>query len=524
VRAADGASLGVRNVLLRMSSRQEIQPAAVSPPADILDRPEAGAKVIRGGAIRASAYVMTILLTAATVPLMTRHLGVADFGRFVTASSVVMIVAGVTEFGLSGIGMREYALAAPGQRRALLANLLGLRTALTLAGLAMAALLMALAAYPRVVVAGMLVSGFGLLLLNIQQTYSISLTAQLDWGVASAFELVNAVVVAAGTVLLVLIGAQLFPFFFVSVASSAAALLAAMVYLRGRVSLLPRFQLAHWRDLVRDTLPYAAAATVGIFYPRVGLLVVSLISSAHQTGYYSTAFKVVEVIGGTSGLIASSAFPLFARAGRDDHDRLRYAVGKVGDTALIAGVYVSLSLVAAAPFVIEVLGGTAFAPAVPVLRLQALALLGGFLAATWSYTLLSLRMHGDLLRVTLVALLVSIALSAALVPGLGAEGASIASAVCEFVAAGGYLLALSRRHPHLRPSLETLPGVALAAAPAAAMLWLGLPSVAEWAIASAVYFVLLAITRTFPRELLDVLKRRAPGDSSPASPPPPPAN
>lgn len=478
------------------------------PPTDILDRPEAGAKVIRGGAIRGMAYGGTILLTAAVVPLMTRHLGVADFGRFVTASSVVMIVAGVTEFGLSGIGTREYALAAPGERRALLANLLGLRSVLTVAGLALAALLMELGDYPSVVVTGMLVSGAGLMLLNVQQTYSIALTAQLEWGMASFFELVNAAVVAAGTVLLVLIGAELFPFFLVSVVSSAAALLASVVYLRDRISLLPLFDLPEWRAMVRDALPFAAAATVGILYPRVGLILVSLISSADQTGYYSTAFKIVEVVGGTSGLIASSAFPLFARAGRDDHERLRYAVGKVGDTALIAGGYVTLSLVVAAPFVIEVIGGKSFGPAVPVLRLQAVALLGGFLAATWSYTLLSLRMHGALLRVTLAGLVASIALSAALVPSLGAEGASIASAVCEFVVAGGYLIALTRSHAKLRPSLALLPRAVLAAAAAVCALLLPLPSIAQWAIASVVYLGLLALLRAFPAELLHVLPRR----------------
>jgi O-antigen/teichoic acid export membrane protein len=482
---------------------------AAPPPTDILDRPEAGAKVIRGGAIRGVTYVATIVLTAAVVPLMTRHLGVADFGRFVVASSVVMIVAGVTEFGLSGIGTREYSLASPAERRLLLANLLGLRTALTLAGLALAALLMGLAGYPQVVVLGMLVSGAGLMLLNVQQTYSISLTAQLDWGAASVFELINSVVVAGGTALLVLIGAQLFPFFYVSVASSAAALLACAVYLRHRVGLLPRFEPTAWRRLVRDSLPFAAAATVAILYPRVGLIVVSLISNTHQTGYYSTAYKVVEVIGGTSGLIANSAFPVFARAGRDDHERLRYAVGKVGDTALIVGAYVTLSLFVAAPFVIAVIGGKAFAPAVPVLRLQAIALLGGFLAATWSYTLLSLRMHGALLRVTLAALVVSIALSAALVPGLGAEGASIASAVCEFVVAAGYMLALSRGHAHLRPSLAALPRVALATLAAGSVLLLPLPSIVLWAIASAIYLILVLLLRVIPAELVQVLLRRA---------------
>lgn len=490
-----------------MSPAPEIE--AVQPPnVDILDRPEAGAKVIRGGAIRGIVYAATILLTGAAVPLMTRHLGVADFGRFVTASAVVMIVAGVTEFGLSGIGTREYALASTSTRRELLANLLGLRTVLTLVGLAVAALLMAVAGYPRVVVIGMLVSGVGLVLLNVQQTYSIALTAQLDWGVASVFELINSIVVAAGTVLLVLIGAQLFAFFWVSVASSAAALLASAVYLRGRVSFLPLFDVSEWQKLVRDALPYAAAATVGILYPRVGLIVVSLLSSAEQTGYYSTAYKVVEVIGGTSGLIASSAFPVFARAGRDDHSRLRYALDKVGDTSLIVGTYVTLSLFVAAPFVIAVVGGKAYAPAVPVLRVQAVALLGGFMAATLSYALLSLRMHGSLLCATVVALGASIALSLALVPDLGAEGASIASAVCEFVVTGGYLLALSRRHAHLRPGFSALPRAALAAAVALGVLVIPLPSVVLWVFASAIYVALLAFMRAFPAELIHLLPRR----------------
>jgi O-antigen/teichoic acid export membrane protein len=481
---------------------------ATPPPTDILDRPEAGAKVIRGGVVRAVAYGITIVLTAGIVPLMTRRLGVADFGRFVTASSIVMIVAGLTEFGLSGIGTREYALAEPSQRRILLANLLGLRTVLTVSGLAVAVPLMILGGYPRVVIGGMLVSGVGLVLLNIQLTYSISLMAQLSWGLAALFEVINAVVVAVATVVLVLVGAHLFSFFFVSVVSSLAALLAAVAYLRGHVSLLPRFELDRWRALVRDALPYAAATTVAILYPRVGLIAVSLISDAHQTGYYSTAYKVVEVLSGTSGLIASTAFPLFARAGRDDRERLRHAVGRVSDTALIAGTYVTVSLAIAAPFVIEVLGGPKYAPAVPVLRVQAIALLGGFLAGTWSYTLLSLRMHGALLRVTIAGLLASIALSVALVPSLGAEGASIASAAAELVVAGGYRLALARSDARLRPSLAVVPRVALAAAAALALLLVPLPSIASWAIATIVFLALLHVLRAIPAEVIEVLLRR----------------
>ena len=477
---------------------------------DVLDHPEAGAKAIRGAVMQIAAYVFMMVLTALTVPLMTRHLGVVNFGRFVTASSIVMIVAGVTEFGLNGVATRDYALAAPAQRRALIANVLGLRTVLTVFGLAVAAALMVAAAYPAVMIAGMLVAGVGLVLLNTQQTYTIALTAQLAWGVATIFNLINTVVIAAGTLALVLIGASLFPFFYVSAASSLAALLAALVYMRGRVSLLPSFDLGVWRRMMRATLPYAAAATITVMYPRVGLIVVSVISGGHQTGYYSTSFKVIEVLAGMAGLIAGSAFPLFARAGRDDHERLRYATSRVGETALIAGTYITLSLILAAPFVIRVLGGAQFKPAVPVLRIQAFALLAGFVATTWSSTLLALRLHGDLLRATLVALVVAIALSLLLVPSLGARGAAIAGVAAEFLVAAGYLLALLRRHAHLRPSFAAFPRVALAAGVAALAALLPISSLAMWVVASVVYLAAIVALGVLPHEIVDALLGRGP--------------
>lgn len=155
---------------------------SLAAPPDSLDHPEAGAKAIRGGLVRGLGYAANVLLITITVPLMTRHLGVAEFGQFVTASSVVMIVAGVTEFGLSGVGTREYALTSVANRRRLVGNLVALRTLLTLVGLAVAYLLMMAAGYPSAVLDGVLITGAGLILLNTQQTLALVLTASLRWG------------------------------------------------------------------------------------------------------------------------------------------------------------------------------------------------------------------------------------------------------------------------------------------------------------------------------------------------------
>jgi hypothetical protein len=54
---------------------------------DVLDTPEAGGRVIRGGAMLSATYFAGMLLTAVSVPFMVRGLGVDEFGVYVTASS-----------------------------------------------------------------------------------------------------------------------------------------------------------------------------------------------------------------------------------------------------------------------------------------------------------------------------------------------------------------------------------------------------------------------------------------------------
>ena len=93
---------------------------------------DVGLRVIRGATVRGAGYGVGILITAAASVLLLRHLGVVDFGRYMTVASLVAIVGGLTDAGLSAVGSRDLALRRPGgERRRLLANLLGLRLVIT---------------------------------------------------------------------------------------------------------------------------------------------------------------------------------------------------------------------------------------------------------------------------------------------------------------------------------------------------------------------------------------------------------
>jgi O-antigen/teichoic acid export membrane protein len=473
-----------------------------APGGDVLDTPEAGARVIRGGVLVSLTYLLGMALTAVSVPFMTRALGVDEFGLFVTASSAVMIIAGVTEAGLSGIGLREYVVDDPGRRRRMLANLLGLRMALTSTGLIVGCGLMAVLGYDHLVVVGVAITGVGLLLTLIQDNWTVPLAGNLRWGWASLLGFVRGTVTAIFVIAFALAGAGLVSFYVISILAAASVFVLTGWKMRGEVDWLPAFERAEWWRLVRDALPYAAATTVGVLYFRVALMILSLVSTKDETSYYSAAFKIVEVFGGFSGIIVVTAFPVLARAARDDLERLRYGLTKVLQTSVMLGSWFALSLFVGAPLAIKIVAGPQFEPAVDVLRMQAVTMIAGFAVAALGYALLSLRQHAALLKASLAALVVAVVLSLLLIADHGAMGAAIATVVAEATLMVGYAVFLTRARRELRPSPLIWVRVLLALAPAVLIgMLLPAPILVRLATSSVVYFGTLALVRGIPGEL-----------------------
>ena len=478
---------------------------------DVLDSGRAGGLAIRGGGLRTLSYFGAMLLSLASVPFMTRHLGEADYGVYVTVSSIIFIIGGATEAGLTNLGMREYAVRDGLARIDLMRNLVGLRIVLTVTGVALAVALTAATGAGHAVVVGTLIVGVGLLLTLTQQTYTVSLSAQLKLGWVAGLELIKHFTLSATIVVLVVVGASLVPFFFASVLAGLVMLVCTLVVLRDDSGLLPSFHPPEWRRLLRAVLPYAIATAVGLVYFRLAIILMHYIADDDETGLYAAAFRIVETVGVIPWLLVSSGFPILVRAARDDEARLRYALQRLFEVSIVLGAGVALVVAVGAPFAIDVVAGADFEGAVPVLRLQALSLLTSFLVATWLYALLSLDELRALVVSSVLAALVAAALTFALVPPLEAKGAALATFGAEAVLAAALVISLVRRHRNLRPSLGVVARLAVPLLAAAALaLLVPAPSVVLAVLAGMVYFALAFAFRSIPPELVNAIRRREP--------------
>jgi O-antigen/teichoic acid export membrane protein len=473
---------------------------------DVLGSAEAGGLAIRGGILRIAGYGAGIALALVSVPLLTRHLGVDDFGRYVTVVSLIAIVGLISDAGLTVVGVREYSQRDPGSRARLVGNLVGLRAVIATAGAAAATGFAVIAGYSGAMVAGTALAGAGLVLMVMQQGWTVPLQSDLRLGLVTALDLARQVLTVAGVLALIAAGAGLVEFLGLSVPVGIVVAAMTVVAIRGRSVVRPAFDRDEWRYLAREALPVAIASTIGSFFYRVAIIMMSLLATAEETGYFSASFRIVEAIIMVPGLLTAAAFPIVARAARDDSERLAYSLGRLFDMAVILGTWTALSVVLGADPAMDFVGGSEFEPAEPVLRVQGIALAASFLVAVWATGLWALREQRALAWANVAGVSAAAALTAALIPGSGALGAAIAMTIAEVLLAVVYAFVLMRGRPHLRPPLAVVPKCLAAAAPALALWFTPLPDLVNVVLATIVFYAVLIALRGMPVEVRNALR------------------
>ncbi|HWK28868.1 MAG TPA: oligosaccharide flippase family protein [Solirubrobacter sp.] len=478
-----------------------------NPEPDLLDSPEAGGVAIRGVLVRTVLFAAGLIVSLITVPFLVRHLGPVEWGYYVSVTAIVAVIAGITEGGLTNLGIRYYSTEHdPVARGEIVRNLIGVRLVATTVAIALVTAVAALAGAAREIVLGLPLFGLGTVLTMMFSTYAVPLQAQLRLGLTAGLEFARQTANAVGTIALIVAGAGLYAFFgYWAVVCGGITVVTALI-VRRTIPILPGFDWPTWRRFLGDAVAYGVASAAGLVYFRMGASLMTFLSTDLETGYFGVAFRVLETGAMVPWLLVTSVFPILARAATTDRSRLRYATQRVVEVGLIVGVAMTLVLVVGAKPVIQVIGGAEFRDAVPVLRVQGLVLIATVFVSTWSLLLLSLDEQRILLAINGSAVVLTFAAAFVLIPPLGAIGGSLDVLLAEVLVAVSFVVVLWRRHPDVAPDLRPLWRIAVAALVAAAAS-LPFGDVIATAVAVVVYALLLLALRAIPMELWDALRR-----------------
>jgi O-antigen/teichoic acid export membrane protein len=468
---------------------------------DILDSPRAGPRVIRGTAVRLAGHFAGLGLALLAAPFMTRHLGVADYGTYVVVLSVIAIATIFADAGMTAVGIREYTRRDLDERGRFLQSLVSTRVVASAIAGAAAVLFTLVVGYDSIVVGGTALGAVGLVLTIAQQTYVVPLWAELRIELATALDLLRYALTVTGILVLVASGAGLGAFFVLPIPVALVVLGATLLAVRGYGAIRPTLIREHWRYVLSETLPFAAASVLGAVFYRVAIVMMSLVGTADETGYFGVSLRIVEVFIALPVIIVGSALPILARAADTDRQRLSSAFRQLFDVSVILSGWVAFGLVAGAKPAIAFLGGPDFAPAVPVLRIQGCAVAVTFLVTLFVWTLWILRATRQLVLVNLAGIGLAIVLTGILVPVAEARGAALAMLIAETFLAVWLGIVLLRSRPELRPSLRTPAKTAVALVVAIAVGLAPIPPLLVVALGSAAYVAVLLALRAIPLEI-----------------------
>jgi O-antigen/teichoic acid export membrane protein len=481
-------------------------------PPGALTGDDVGRRVVRGGAARVAGFVLGNLFAAAGAVIALRYLGVEEFGRYGTVMALVAIVQGITDAGLSVTGAREVSLTHTTEdRRRLLAHILGLRIALTGVGVLGAVAFAALVGYDSTLVAGTAIAGAGVFLISVQSAMLIPLSVDLRNGALTLNEVLRQGLLVAGFILLALIGADLIDFFVLQVVAGVALLLVTPVLVARSDLVLPRWTTRELRKLAAIGIPVAIAAVLMAVYFRVVVVLMSLLSDdAEQLGFVVTSTRIFELAAALPLMLSGVILPVMTVAARDNPVRLRYVIQEMTQAMALGGGLLLIVILLAAEPILEILGGSEYVGAAPVLRIQAIAVLTLFVSAAWSPALIGMHKQGAVAAATAVGLGVVLVAGVILIPLWDAEGAAAAAALADlFVVSIQYVL-LRRAGPGRELKGWFVPRWLVAAGLAMAVALIpGLPALVDGALAAVIFVGAAFALKIVPAGIADLLPGRA---------------
>ncbi len=473
--------------------------------ADILDTPEAGRRVMVGGAVRIGGYGLGLIASVLAARVLFEYMGAVDYGRFSTVIALVSGLQVLTDLGMASLGVREYSQRTGEDRDRFMRVLLGMRLVTTVLLLTTTAIAALLLGYDADMVIGAVLMGIAVSIGAFSGTVATPLYAAIRMGVVTGIDVGRQVATAIGYVILAAVGAGLVAFLGITIPVSIGMLAVTFMLVRGSVPLRPILAPSAWRDLVMPTLTFALATAAGSLYVYGAMVLTELVVSEVETGMFGAAFRVYIILAAFPALLVSTAFPVLSRAARDDRERLRYAAQRLVESSALLGGAAIVGLVLGAEPVILAIATDKFADAIPLLRIQGIALALTFVIATFGFTLMALHRHRAIIVCNLAALAVSGTTVLLLGSSYGAEGASYGVLLGETTLLASYVIALRLGDDPIHIDFRR---VALLVPPLAVALccwFLPIPAVAQTVVGLAVYGAGLVVMRAIPDELVAVL-------------------
>lgn len=389
---------------------------------------------------------------------VARYLGPGGYGSLSFAGSYVMLFSALALFGLESIVVREL-VHHPEAEQAILGTTSLIRAAAGLLAY-LGAIVTLLVIRPGDRTALLLVALLGSSLLA--QAVEVS-DLWFQSRVLSRYTVLcrtSAFIISSCLkVLLVLSSASLVA---IAAATAVEALFAALLLVltharfSGAGILTWRWDRSWFRRLLTGSVPMVLSGVVLMVYLRIDQVMLGAMAPQAELGLYAAAVRISEVWYFVPTAIVSSVFPGLVALRSTDPVQFEQKLQQLYNLLAFLGYAVALPVTFIAPWLVQLLFGSAYLAAAPLLSVLIWAGLFANLSVVRNAHFIALDWGRSLLWATSLGATANVLLNLLLIPRYGALGAAVATCLSYWVAAHGACYTHRRLWPAGQMILKSL--------------------------------------------------------------------
>ncbi|HYF04580.1 MAG TPA: flippase [Patescibacteria group bacterium] len=202
--------------------------------------------------------------------------------------------------------------------------------------------------------------------------------------------------------------------------------------------LYSNFDLSEVKSIFLAAIPFALLTGFATIYNRIDIVLVSKLLGYTETGFYTAAYKFVDLMNFFPAVVSHVLYPLFSQ---------QFAYSRISEARSIIERYLKVTMFAAVPIgvfgsllagkIILLIAGKEYAPGAEALTILAFAV-----TILIGYIVMNPIMISQLTRIavvmTAVNVLVNVVGNWVLLPYIGIKGAAIMTVACELLQLIGY--------------------------------------------------------------------------------------
>ena len=374
--------------------------------------------------VQVSGKFIGTLLGILTVAVMTRHLGQAGYGEFTTAISFLQFFGILVDFGLTLTMIRMISDAGAEESR-VASNIFTLRLVSGLVFFGAAAGIAQFFPYPPSVKAGIALGSLSFLGISLSSVLVGIFQKKLAVRLAATAEVAGRLLLFLGVLFAARLGLSLLWVIGILVASNLLQLSLSLVFAQKLVRVRPAFDLALWREIVRQSWPIGVSIAFNLVYLKGDVIILSLYRTQSEVGLYGAAYKILDVITIVPAVFMGLVLPVLTQAwSGGDSETFKRRLGRAFDFLSLIALPLAVGTQAVAADVMSFVAGSAFAASGRMLSILMLAGAMVFWSGLFGHAVVAMGLQKKMIWAYGLDAAVSLVLYLALIPRYGAAGAA----------------------------------------------------------------------------------------------------